>query len=346
MNSIFVNIESLEKANAPRYIRNKRRNKLLFENEHITYSSGSSSETFDDEMSFEENMKNTILNDYNISNTALNSNPQFKANNTDMQEFNAHIPSNGGFFIKKDGTKLNFINTCTIDNYLLAIWYLSKIMPNFHNRIGTFKNKVTLIKIIENIDILNWDYARQLWFTEIMKMDFRNKNTVIDFFGSIENYFLKYVYDYQMHNIIQKCSDECNKNGTIFHAKSEILNLGKTKDDFTLLTDIYNTCPKCKKHVTCNFEFLYDPIYVFIEMSDNLTIKNIPKLLNMNNKMFRLLCAIIHRSEIKHFVSVFEIENQLYLIDDLSPNGAHLLLENDKINYFALNVTSALYYLF
>ncbi len=83
-------------------------------------------------------------------------------------------------------------------------------MPNFHNRIGTFKNKVTLIKIIENIAILNWDYARQLWSSGIMKMDFRNKNTVIDFLGSIENYFLKYVYDYQMHNIIQKCSDECN----------------------------------------------------------------------------------------------------------------------------------------
>jgi len=66
----------------------------------------------------------------------------------------------------------------------------------------------------------------------------------------------------------------------------------------------------------------------------------------MNSKMLRLLGAIIHRSEIKHFVSVFEIQNQLYLIDDLSPNEAHLLLENEKINYFALNVTSALYYLF
>jgi hypothetical protein len=62
--------------------------------------------------------------------------------------------------------------------------------------------------------------------------------------------------------------------------------------------------------------------------------------------MLRLLGAINHRSEIKHFVSVFEIQNQLYLIDDLSPNEAHLLLENEKINYFALNVTSALYYLF
>ena len=66
MNSIFVNIQSLEKANAPRYIRNKRRNKLLFENEQITCSSGSSSEKFDDKMSFEENLKYTISNDNNI----------------------------------------------------------------------------------------------------------------------------------------------------------------------------------------------------------------------------------------------------------------------------------------
>ncbi len=61
----------------------------------------------------------------------------------------------------------------------------------------------------------------------------------------------------------------------------------------------------------------------FIEINDNLTIKNIPILLNMNSKMLRLLGAIIHRSEIKHFVSVFEIQNQLYLIDDPSHLKKH-----------------------
>ena len=190
LSSIFVNIESLEKANAPRYIRQKRRNKLLIETEHETSSSGSS-DMSNDETSFEENKKKSISNNDYIIKTSLNSDPQFNSNNIDMQSFNVHIPSNGGFFIKKDGSKINVINTCTIDNYLLALWYLSKIIPNFHNQIGTLKNKAALIKIVYNIDLLNWNYARQLWFTSIMKLDFRNKTTAIDFFGSIENFFFK-----------------------------------------------------------------------------------------------------------------------------------------------------------
>jgi hypothetical protein len=53
---------------------------------------------------------------------------------------------------------------------------------------------------------------------------------------------------------------------------------------------------------------------------------------------------VIYRAEIQYFISVIEIEDKFYLIDDLSPNKAELLTENDKINYFAMNVSSALYY--
>jgi hypothetical protein len=276
------------------------------------------------------------------------SNSNINKNNNlyfDMKTFISHIPSNGGFFLNKNGSKVNMINTCTIDNYLFALWYLSKIMPSFHNRIANINNKTALMEVIENIEIHNWDFARQLWFTKIMKLDFRNRKGAIDFFGSVENFFLQYMYDFQIHNVIQNCTRNCKINGKIIHSKSEILNLGKKGDEVTLLTDIYNMCPECENIVSCNFVFLHNPIFIFIETSDILFIQDLPKQLNISNKIYRLLSMVIYRAEKQHFISVIEIEDKFYLIDDLSPNKAELLTENDNINYFAMNVSSALYYL-
>jgi hypothetical protein len=109
-----------------------------------------------------------------LINTALknpDSNSNINKNNNlyfDMKTFISHIPSNGGFFLNKNGSKVNMIITFTIDNYLFALWYLSKIMPSFHNRIANINNKTALMEVIENIEIHNWDFARQLWLTKIM----------------------------------------------------------------------------------------------------------------------------------------------------------------------------------
>jgi hypothetical protein len=57
-----------------------------------------------------------------------------------------------------------------------------------------------------------------------MKHDFRNRKGAIDFFGSVKNFFLQYMYDFQIQNVIQNGTINCKKNGKTIHSKIEIFN--------------------------------------------------------------------------------------------------------------------------
>ena len=85
-------------------------------------------------------------------------------------------------------------------------------------------------------------------------------------------------------------------------------------------------------------------MFFFVEPTTNIKIKELPKTLKNNQKIYRLLCAIIHRADIEHFVSIFELQKKFYLIDDLTPNHAQLI-KPDKMNYLDSYISSALFYL-
>ena len=72
-------------------------------------------------------------------------------NDDKLPDFSEHLPKWGAKFSFRRSL-VNAVHTCTIDNYLFALWVLSKIA----------------IKLIEKIDSLQWDSARQLWYTDIM----------------------------------------------------------------------------------------------------------------------------------------------------------------------------------
>ena len=59
-----------------------------------------------------------------------------------------------------------------------------------------------------------WITARQNWYTKIMKKDLSNTKK-IDFIGEVEHFFLRYMYIFQTHNLIQKCSKDCIYNGNM-----------------------------------------------------------------------------------------------------------------------------------
>ena len=109
----------------------------------------------------------------------------------------------GGYFIKNNGDVIKVINTCTIDNYLFAFWVLSKLKSNFIETLSELEHAEALKEIIHNIDIYNWNNARQIWYTKVMKINFGDEK-VISFFGTVEDKFLKYFYNYQKHDLIQK----------------------------------------------------------------------------------------------------------------------------------------------
>ena len=263
--------------------------------------------------------------------------------------FQAHIPSLGGYFYKRNGQKIVVTNTCTIDNYLFALWVLSKLIQNFNFNLPNLDHTSTLNEVVHNIDIYNWNNARQLWYTNIMKKNIRNKRE-LSFFGTVEDFFLKYMYIYQKHDLIQKCSKNCINNGNIIISEqSDILHFGKIKNKgVEIVTDMLYKCVRCNFRVTCYVRFRNNPIFLFIETNSHFKIHELPKIFEIENKRYKLLCVILHREEIKHFVSVFEIENNLYLVDNMTTNKARLLSSESNengINYFQLNISSALYYL-
>ena len=144
-------------------------------------------------------------------------------------------------------------------------------------------------------------------------------------------------------------STGCIYNGNIIISeKSDLIHIGKIKkNEIGLVTDMSNKCSNCKTRVTCNIIFENNPIFLFIEPRSHFKINELPKTLNCDNKNFKLLCSILYRENIKHFVSIFEIDNQKYLVDDMLNSAPLLILNqtNKGLNFFKFNISSALYYL-
>ena len=72
-------------------------------------------------------------------------------------------------------------NTCSIDYFLLSIWFSSLNSSNVSNVIQskendkTFKNLSNIVKLIEND---NWNRTKTVWFLTISKM---SPNDKLDF---------------------------------------------------------------------------------------------------------------------------------------------------------------------
>ena len=52
-----------------------------------------------------------------------------------VPEFITQIPQNGGYLLI-NGKQVQYINSCTIDNHLFAFWVMSKLIPQFKERIS------------------------------------------------------------------------------------------------------------------------------------------------------------------------------------------------------------------
>jgi hypothetical protein len=114
------------------------------------------------------------------------------------------------------------INTCTIDNFLFAFWVISKLDQRLIQFLSESDITATLKKIIIEIDNIQWDSARQIWYPEVMKQKIAKQE--ISFLGTVQEFFIKFLYHYQQHDTIQQCMEGCLKNKTeVFHRDSSIL---------------------------------------------------------------------------------------------------------------------------
>lgn len=234
---IFFDKNSNEPPNRPRYVKNKRdiKNEFChnlsssseesdFENEKITIKPALKKQVKNSNKKKKSESINTENRRDNFIENSLN-----EGSLISIQEFISHVPKWGGS-IEKNNKKIKVTNTCTIDYYLFAFWFLFKISPNFLeglNEIDELKTQ-TLKNIIQNIDKLNWNKAKELWILKIMNIEVLPEASSISLFGSELNQFTRYLSDFQKHQIIQKCKLNCvfNEN-LIIREDSDVIYFKK-----------------------------------------------------------------------------------------------------------------------
>ena len=77
-------------------------------------------------------------------------------------------------------------------------------------------------------------------------------------------------------------------------------------------------------------------------MNTNIFISDIPKEKVLEKKTFRLLCSQIHHRG--HFYGIFEINNTLFVVDDLQ-KACTKLSDSNKANWYPV-VASMFFFVF
>lgn len=156
------------------------------------------------------------------------------------------------------------------------------------------------------------------------------------------------------------------KNIPIFHENfpyniftgnnSELIFFNKINNQVTLHARYFSNCDQCKNSISTEIHFINDPNFIFIEAAHaNIFINDLPKVINIKNRIYQLLCATFHIHKGNgHFVGCFYLNNNFYIIDDLDQSVRYLppldeiLLEkkNRRLLSYYVNVfvTSTLYF--
>jgi hypothetical protein len=144
----------------------------------------------------------------------------------------------------------------------------------------------------------------------------------VDFFGEVEQFFLKYMYVFQTHNLVQKCSNDCINNGNmILSENSGRIGHAKLKHkNVAIVSSYFANCSLCKSRVTCDIRFKYNTLFVFMEPQSHFKIHEIPNQFMIDGKKYLVWCSILHLKRKKHFVAVFNLGGQNFVVDNLNPS--------------------------
>lgn len=243
--------------------------------------------------------------------------------------------------------KLTFLNTCSIDYFLLCLW-LSKQLCNDWISINDYDNKVLVNKInnvVQFISELDWTNAKMTWIIDICRIQvFKNQ---YDCYASEYESFIRhlnFLQKYQLYCSNEKCesSNECEKMG-------DQLNFRKYKDSVNLI--FFPQCSSCKSKLSC-LKFFKKPIFLFVQtlyplnpsLNDYISFNEIPKTLFLDNNEYKLICTTLHFSSSSlnsdHFCAIFNLNNKQFFIDNLiTPAYEETIPDEQKITtcFYCLN---------
>ncbi|CAF0962569.1 unnamed protein product [Brachionus calyciflorus] len=319
LKKIFVNTNKKDLPNSPEIVRNKRKNVGLknFEEEDSRNSQKSgdnlNNKNFIDLDKKElQDKKDSSKN----SNEIIEQENCEKSNeNIELENFERHIPK-WGALINYQNQKINVDNTCPIDYHLLGLWHLSKLKPN-HLIIENSNFYRNLNLIIDFIDDCNWNNAREIWINNVMNFSDIPVNKKISLFGSELRRFITFFGQYQRHQVIQKCSENCYFNlNLVINDDADNIFFIKEQKTVKLFSCFTEKCNNCQSKIETLIQFYNKPNFVYIQSAhNNINVTSLPKEITIENNQYRFLYSTIHKPG--HFLGVFEINELLYLVDDL-----------------------------
>jgi len=247
--------------------QNKRKKNSQKKSKSKIFSSDSDKSILDSEKENEDTSSLPIANEkLNSYSPRLNSEPHLMNSDFleyDLNNFKKHVPSWGGRFVNSEGlTRIRFINTCTIDYFLLGLWYATKIKIWFKTRLElinlNIKNLVLLI--VDLIDKNEWNKAKSIWIVDVLKKT-TNENGVYDLFGDQTEVADIFLQTQQTYESFLNCS--CGRNHSF---GGEIISFVKNGAEVSFSIKKIK-CNRCKIITFVNTKFLLQesgPLFLII----------------------------------------------------------------------------------
>ena len=179
----------------------------------------------------------------------------------------------------------------------------------------TQENKIARYfqKIIDLIDIFEWDRARSLWILAV-PVELKPVNWKFSLFGLQTSFFVDKYLSFQ--ELIFTCVDCPFFSNTVneYYFKQNI------NGDLILNCSFEQACKGCKKMVLARFKF--KPFGVFISIFDKISFTDLPPTVKILDKTFCLLCISFATTSnsVQHFKSLYYVQKSFYEVDDLYPN--------------------------
>ncbi|CAF0948692.1 unnamed protein product [Brachionus calyciflorus] len=146
----------------------------------------------------------------------------------------------------------------------------------------------------------------------------------ISMFGSELSRFINFIKEYQRHDLIQNCSSDCVFNkANVLSQDSDLIYFKKINNNVRLYSGYTENCEKGGGNILTEIRFTVHPTFLLIQSANNnIFIHEIPKKIKVNGFSFRLLCTTFHKRA--HFVAIYLLNNNFYIVDDLNKSAALL----------------------
>ncbi|RNA30700.1 Zinc finger 62 like [Brachionus plicatilis] len=287
LNNILIKIDSKTPPNDPIYYRNKRR-KL-----HVSSSSDSScSSDESDENRFEieksKEIGQYVTNKYNLD----------KKQNSDSMKFICKI--------KKSK------NDQKTENESGSFVLLGIKLKDFENHVPKWSAIIEYhgLKDVYVKDTCTIDYhLLALWYFSIIKPNgMMNLDSV-----HINNLNWDKAREVWINCIIEY-KERPFKRDMIYQ-----LSLYGKNEMIKLYSCYSEKCAQCRLSIIPEIRFIKKPTYVYIQsINNNIYVEELPKIITIENCKYRFLYSTVHKPG--HFLGIFEINNNLYSVDDITRN--------------------------